>query len=714
MDYPGSNYSLPPAGTSQYPVPASPYPGQGATQPSYASAFNDALHMLCSIMKLNAGAPYTGAPGGVDHHAFMRANIAASEGVNNLKAIVGAPATIPTESHKSPIRDDSGLERIIAMKNASKENFFDTTVQKPCAVCGVSSPLVCIVCLEEYYCSHDCQTEAWGEHELVCRKRGTASGGQRNGHAAIESNAEHGKVSAENESNKYNGEASVSTHTTESLRRPDANMYLRPSNRKPIIRNQKQHRQQTDTKSNASDASTDSKRTMNKDNYQKPFKRNSGFNNNSYLKPNADGDNNRKPYADSENHRKSYADSDNHRKPYADSDNHRKPYSENKTNGYLKPDSDSDTCKRSIKNDVTQTKPIPQPNSTAPRKTEAASSETEVKTRIEAGMVRNVALTSAESLTDYWVSLKDDESALMCLATELSKRITDRSPGLKKASVGDWCCKAFDGCWTRARVVNAANPLTVLYVDYGNSETATIDQLRELPADLGERSFPPFAIHVTHPAGISPADADQVFPLRFISHDPQGLWTVEKARPDELTVPTKPCGQDVSFDSQMGRNEESLPPMISSPSPSCVSTASSKSPYFEEGKIYKVHLQLPLSLTEFYVTKLELKEELEKLHSELNSVVSDSSQPIQNLEVKSKCAAKYLGEWYRASVLKLDPLTVLFIDYGNEETCQPSDVKELPPKFRTRMLTARVHLTKTPTKEQIMAMDSGEPILLEA
>ncbi|XP_039283004.1 uncharacterized protein LOC111050912 [Nilaparvata lugens] len=117
------------------------------------------------------------------------------------------------------------------------------------------------------------------------------------------------------------------------------------------------------------------------------------------------------------------------------------------------------------------------------------------------------------------------------------------------------------------------------------------------------------------------------------------------------------------------------------------------SPFYIEGQVYEVFAQSVLDSREFFATRLDLKEHLETIHSELNREMSDSCQQLENVAVRSKCAVKYGGLWYRALVRKLDPLTVRCIDFGFDKTCKPADLKELPAKFKTALLTVLVRLT---------------------
>ncbi|RZF33408.1 hypothetical protein LSTR_LSTR015369 [Laodelphax striatellus] len=467
----------------------------------------------------------------------------------------------------------------------------DNLSKGKCAFCGVLSHSYCNRCREVFYCCLRCQASHWAEHQLVCGKRdgGRTTRERKNGLAATKSvNLER------NINNMSSRENSIhideSKHETQGLRRPDdANMYLRPSPKKTSPPNYSQKKQQSVTKSNAFDTSSGSKQTVTDDNDRK-----------------------------------------------SDSSEMSSYSKKNKNALKTRPKTTPASAPKKAQQPSNQSK-------VEVTATTAVESKIQVKKRVEAGMVKNVCVTSADSLTDLWVVLQADKSGLDDLGNELNK---------------------------------------------------------DLAAQL-----PPFAINVFLACGLSSADAQTEFPVRFLSENERGQWTVEKAQDNEVSKLEEAKPLEVDSGSQAQSSSASLQACAVSPPSSSASTTSL--PYFKEGEIYEVFAQDCLDPTEFFVTKVDKKEDLEKLQKDLNCEISDSSQQLENIEVNSKCAAKYAGDWYRASVQKLDPLTVLYIDFGNEEICKPADLKELPPRFRKGLYTVRIRLPGPASKEQLVAMNSG-------
>ncbi|RZF47304.1 hypothetical protein LSTR_LSTR009795 [Laodelphax striatellus] len=187
----------------------------------------------------------------------------------------------------------------------------------------------------------------------------------------------------------------------------------------------------------------------------------------------------------------------------------------------------------------------------------------------------------------------------------------------------------------------------------------------------------------------------------------------------EYNEPEKKANRYEKPRNQFGRNRESLLnptttacAITPSPSPLNPSPPTPKSPYFEEGETYEVIIQDSVDDTDFFATKVALLKDIEKLQSELNSQISDSFQQLENVAVKSKCVAKYDGQWYRAIIRNLEPLKVLYIDYGNEAVCELTNIKDLPARFKQMpLLTVRIRLPNAASSEQRTAMADG-PIKL--
>ncbi|RZF42041.1 hypothetical protein LSTR_LSTR006634 [Laodelphax striatellus] len=383
------------------------------------------------------------------------------------------------------------------------------------------------------------------------------------------------------------------TPEAQGLGRPAAeNMQSRPSPKKTSPPNYNQKEQQCDTESNASNTSSGSRKTV--------------------------VDNNDRKSDSSE--RSSYSENNNNAW---------------KTHPETTPASASTKAQQPSKSKVEITA------------TTAVESKVHEKKRVVAGMVKNVFVASADSSTAFWVILQDDEPGLDDLGNELNKRINDSSPGLKSAVVGEWCCKKYDGNWTRARIVTAA-PLTIIYVDYGNMEPATLDQLKMLPADLAAQ-LPPFAINVCLGNGLSPADAQTEFPLRFLSEDGSEKWPVEKVYDNGY--------KSIELAPDVENLEIQLSAILSA---TCIFATVSET---EQVKMEKI---------KFVQMIYEMQE------------IAENLPLLKNPKEKQVCCSKCSdGIWYRGEILQVmnGVCKLRFVDYGDYDTVESNEIHEIKPEW---------------------------------
>lgn len=111
-----------------------------------------------------------------------------------------------------------------------------------------------------------------------------------------------------------------------------------------------------------------------------------------------------------------------------------------------------------------------------------------------------VAVTEATSSTTLWVQKTSDTGRLDELMDAISTHFTAHPPlgGAHTPKAGEVCAAKFtlDDGWYRARVLKLepGKNVTVLYIDYGNSETLSASRLASLPPQFV--NIPPFAQEV--------------------------------------------------------------------------------------------------------------------------------------------------------------------------------------------------------------------------
>ena len=99
-----------------------------------------------------------------------------------------------------------------------------------------------------------------------------------------------------------------------------------------------------------------------------------------------------------------------------------------------------------------------------------------------------------------------------------------------------------------------------------------------------------------------------------------------------------------------------------------------KNTFLTKKKFTKVVVTAPLGIGEAWVQRDEDTDEFTTMMTVLkNSPSAPTVKPI----VGNLIACKFYDIWHRASVVSLNPLTVHYIDYGNDEILQNNDIREL-------------------------------------
>ncbi|XP_046658850.1 uncharacterized protein LOC124353077 [Homalodisca vitripennis] len=92
----------------------------------------------------------------------------------------------------------------------------------------------------------------------------------------------------------------------------------------------------------------------------------------------------------------------------------------------------------------------------------------------------------------FYVQRTKSASQFNMLTSKLES-ISNWSPISGSPALGDLCVAEFDYAWSRVQVI-CLNPLTVKYIDFGNSEITTADKLFTIPTEL--KDIPPFLIKI--------------------------------------------------------------------------------------------------------------------------------------------------------------------------------------------------------------------------
>lgn len=115
-----------------------------------------------------------------------------------------------------------------------------------------------------------------------------------------------------------------------------------------------------------------------------------------------------------------------------------------------------------------------------------------VKENIQIGKEEKVLVTNISSPSTFFCQLFRNGPLLEKLMIEVKhhySRLGANEQLLSSPSPGDPCCAQFseDGCWYRAVVLNTSpKGVSVLYIDYGNSETVPANRIKKLIPKFSE------------------------------------------------------------------------------------------------------------------------------------------------------------------------------------------------------------------------------------
>ena len=295
---------------------------------------------------------------------------------------------------------------------------------------------------------------------------------------------------------------------------------------------------------------------------------------------------------------------------------------------------------------------------------QVAPLELSVKDRIP------IMVTHCVSPQSFYCQDQRAASQLEQLLTSLADLEAGSVPG--EVTVDLYCAACFseDDQWYRAKVKSVATPekVTVVFVDYGNEDIVSVNELRCLTPELCELPAQAFHCTVFKSPPAKPMDSesfiakvlDQEFTANIIDVASDGFTYV------------------VNFEHESGD-------IIDVASLSTVYTQ----PAVSIPKL-KVLMDIPLDIcvvfaagpSEIYCQLLENAEKLDEVMAQLElSILGHMTSP----DPGSYCAARYYEDqaWYRAKVLETvnNAVTVQFVDYGNIEVVNFSEITLLSPQL---------------------------------
>ncbi|XP_060086316.1 uncharacterized protein LOC132565637 [Ylistrum balloti] len=323
---------------------------------------------------------------------------------------------------------------------------------------------------------------------------------------------------------------------------------------------------------------------------------------------------------------------------------------------------------------------------------------------ISIGSKKEVYVSWIEDPSMFWIQPVENQATLEELAEQVQEEYTTGPSADKKVSKiseGMAVVAKFseDEAWYRAVVESEGKMASVRFIDYGNSDSVSIDSLRLPSATLME--VPAQALYC------SLADVKPLQPGNW-NVDAKDIMesmlkeavscTFKDTIPNGFSVDIVSDGISVAEElvraavvkKESTRKPESPPKDIPVSPVRSEATASqgsvkqrlnfAKIVTLDNGSVEPAYISQVNSLSNFYIQLAKLASELEALMERLEKACGQKSRPSMIVPGMA-CAAKFSGDemWYRATVthVNTDNADVMFIDYGNSEVVAFDRIREI-------------------------------------
>ena len=294
-----------------------------------------------------------------------------------------------------------------------------------------------------------------------------------------------------------------------------------------------------------------------------------------------------------------------------------------------------------------------------------------IAAQVQPGTKERVFVSSASSPSKFFCQLlksSDSLDELMNEMFEYYENLTAQQEEMTKPSVGEFCAAKFtlDDGWYRAKVIDVqGSNISVLYIDYGNSETVSLSRLKVLNSKF--HSLAGQAIECSLSGNVRDLFDNTFLELVSEKEFTARILTV-KSLVAEVDLVSKDTNQSVSS-------------ILVNASPTSSSSRITQVQW-KPGDAVDVFIPFAESTQKFFCHASAHSAELDELMNRLEESYSSSVENVSTLKAGSLCVAWY-DAWYRAKVelVQGKHVTVNFIDYGDTATISLDNVRTIKPEF---------------------------------
>lgn len=307
----------------------------------------------------------------------------------------------------------------------------------------------------------------------------------------------------------------------------------------------------------------------------------------------------------------------------------------------------------------------------------------------------------ADSPDCIWLQPARTGEALIALMDQIANDVTGQQMDKSQLLPGVPCLGQFtdNDVWHRARILDLQgnSSVTVFYVDYGNSETLTMDRLH--PISDSHLKLPAQAIHcrLADLEGVDPTKVteylnevlcEKTFKVEVQERHADGSYTVKLYEVgSELSVNEQVVGECLGDTSLI---EEATLEQLTPPHPSAPGEKRSfKLPEVKKGTILPVSFVSAFLPSKMQLLLSETIEERDKITNHVTSMyeaLGKGELKLENPEVGVLCCVHFspvqgeASKWYRGEVISIsadDTATVKLVDYGTHEKIPISELRFL-------------------------------------
>lgn len=292
------------------------------------------------------------------------------------------------------------------------------------------------------------------------------------------------------------------------------------------------------------------------------------------------------------------------------------------------------------------------------------------QTPLQEGSTHQVFVSHVNSPASFYCQLVQNSDKLDTLLGEIEEQAEMFDP-VNSLSEGMACMAKYsaDEAWYRSVIARVSgNTADVLFVDYGNSESTSKDDICNIPPGLFKLEAQAIHCRLNNPDGVGDGFEDQVA-------DKEMTIKVVSPSPSCLTV-------DLFF-------EDGKP--LSESASSTRESSSVEAPVYEHvdyaeppGTQFKCFATYVKSPSRIYLQKDGCEGSLESMTANLQEVMGNCSSLV-NPRSGQICGTVYSEDkaWYRGVIEEVNAgkAKIRFIDYGNSEEAEISSLKVLPSEL---------------------------------